>query len=274
MTDHAGSVPSAAMHSIRRVRHELKRRALQVKRVSSLSPHMIRVTFTGDDLTGFASSAYDDHVKLFIPPDDMSLPVGNGTATSEIDTKPIARDYTPRRYDPISNELDIDFAIHEAGPATRWAVQAKEGQSVTIGGPRGSFVVPDDFTWYLLIGDETALPAIGRRLAELRSGALAFVVAEVINPTDEQIFETRATVSATWVHRCEQGAGDTTLLDDAVRRLRLPAGDGYAWIACESTVAKRLRIILLEEHGLPKTWVKAAGYWRRGVENIHERYED
>ncbi len=31
-----------------------------------------------------------------------------------------------------------------------------------IGGPRGLAVVPDDFDWYWLIGDETALPAIGR----------------------------------------------------------------------------------------------------------------
>jgi NADPH-dependent ferric siderophore reductase len=267
MTDQAIAAASAATHNIRRVRHEPKRRALTVKRVSAISPHMVRITLTGGDLAGFLSSGYDDHVKLFLPSDGMP-------AASETEVKPISRDYTPRRYDPAANELDIDFAIHEAGPATRWAAQAREGQSITIGGPRGSFVVPDDFAWYVLIGDETALPAIGRRLAELRPDAHAFVIAEVSGPSDEQTFESRARVSTTWVHRGQQSAGGTTLLDDAVRRLRLPTADGYAWVACESTVAKRLRSILVDELRLPKAWVKAAGYWRRGVENIHERYED
>jgi NADPH-dependent ferric siderophore reductase len=270
MTDHAIATPSATAHNIRRVRHEPKRRALKVKRVSLITPHMVRITLTGDDLAGFVSSGYDDHVKVFLPADGMSA----GTATPESEIKPISRDYTPRRYDPAANELDIEFAIHDAGPATRWAEQAREGQSLTIGGPRGFFVVPDDFAWYVLIGDETALPAIGRRLAELRPDAHAFVVAEVAGPSDEQILESRARVSTTWVHRGARGAGDSILLDDAVRRLRLPSGDGYAWAACESTVAKRLRSILVDELGLPKAWVKAAGYWRRGVENIHERFED
>jgi NADPH-dependent ferric siderophore reductase len=267
MTDHAIAAPATTAHNIRRVRHEPKRRALKVKRVSSISPHMLRITLTGDDLAGFVSSGYDDHVKVFLPSD-------GGMATPETETKPISRDYTPRRYDSAANELDIDFAIHEAGPATRWAAQAREGQSITIGGPRGSFVVPDDFAWYVLIGDETALPAIGRRLAELRPDAIAFVVAEVADSADEQVFESRARVSTTWVHRGKRSAGDGTLLDDAVRRLRLPAGDGYAWVACESTVAKRLRSILVDEFRLPKAWVKAAGYWRRGVESVHERFED
>jgi NADPH-dependent ferric siderophore reductase len=235
---------------------------------------MVRITLTGDDLAGFVSSGYDDHVKVFLPSDGKAPSATGGAATSETEMKPISRDYTPRRYDPAANELDIDFAIHDAGPATRWAAQASEGQPITIGGPRGSFVVSDDFAWYVLIGDETALPAIGRRLAELRPDALAFVVAEVADSADEQVFESRARVSTTWVHRGKQRAGDGTLLDDAVRRLRLPAGDGYAWVACESTVAKRLRTILVDELAVPKAWVKAAGYWRRGAEAIHERFED
>src|ERR1700734_1739633 len=88
------------------------------------------------------------------------------------------RDFTPRRYAPAAGTLEIDFAIHDAGPATRWAAQAKPGDTLALGGPRGSFVIPSAYDWHLLAGDETALPAISRRLAELPAGARTVVVVE------------------------------------------------------------------------------------------------
>ena len=80
------------------------------------------------------------------------------------------RDYTPRAFDAAGNRLTIDFALHDAGPATAWALNARPGETLLIGGPRGSTVVPDDFDFYLLAGDETALPSIGRRLESPASG--------------------------------------------------------------------------------------------------------
>ena len=64
------------------------------------------------------------------------------------------RDFTPRRHDAEKGELVVDFAIHGAGPATEWASAARPGSRLGVGGPRGSFVVTDDFDWYLMIGDE------------------------------------------------------------------------------------------------------------------------
>ena len=74
------------------------------------------------------------------------------------------RDFTPRRFDSKTATLVIDFALHDAGPATRWALGARAGDRLEIGGPKSSKVVPDDFDGYLLVGDESALPAIGRRV--------------------------------------------------------------------------------------------------------------
>src|SRR5262249_61061101 len=98
------------------------------------------------------------HGKLF-------LPKGPAGAAGAVETA--SRDYTPRRYDPAANTLDIEFVLHDAGPATRWATQVQPGQTLQIGGPRGSFIIPTDFDWHLLIGDDTALPAIARPLAAL-----------------------------------------------------------------------------------------------------------
>lgn len=85
--------------------------------------------------------------------------------------KMAVRDYTPRGFDPVALTLEIDFALHGAGPATRWEAQAQGGQRLGVGGPRGSFIRPTDFDGHLLIGDDTALPAIARRLAELPAQA-------------------------------------------------------------------------------------------------------
>ncbi|MDB5370008.1 MAG: yqjH, partial [Roseomonas sp.] len=60
----------------------------------------------------------------------------------------------------------------------------------------------------------------------------------------------------------------------ALAALRLPAGEGYAWIAAESDVAKALRRQVLETSGLDRDRVKAAGYWKRGAVASHEKHED
>jgi NADPH-dependent ferric siderophore reductase len=266
-------------HATTRVRHEPRRRLLTVQRVERLTPKMARITL-GGDLAGFVSSAYDDHVKLFFPLPGQDAPAvpeqgPNGPVYPDGVEKPPARDYTPRRYDVGRNELVIDFALHDAGPATNWAMQAAPGQKLGIGGPRGSFVVPADFDWYLFVGDETALPAIGRRLEELRAGVRAIVIAAVTGPEEEQTFESRAGVETIWVHRPLSRAEDPAPLHDALRAAKLPAsGDGYAWAAGESQTAKLLRRHLLDERGLDKAWLKAAGYWKRGAIGIHETHND
>jgi NADPH-dependent ferric siderophore reductase len=244
----------------RRVRHETRRRVLTVKAVGKLSPTMLRVILHGEELAGFTSLGFDDHVKLFFPVPGTDQPAG--------------RNYTPRRYDADAGELTIDFALHEAGPATRWAEQAQPGQSLTIGGPRGSFVIPDAYDWHLLVGDDTALPAIARRLEELPPGTRVVVLVEVDTREDEIPLPTRTNASVHWVHRYGAPGGQSEPLAQTLRSLPLPKGDFYAWVACESGVAKALRTQLLAEHGAQPQWMRASGYWRQGVADVHDNLAD
>ena len=105
------------------------------------------------------------------------------------------RDYTPRRFDPAARTLAIDFAVHDAGPATQWALDSAPGDTIEIGGPRGSLVVSPTFDWWLLIGDETALPAIGRRIEELPAGVRAISVVVVSSEGEQQRFDTAARIN-------------------------------------------------------------------------------
>jgi NADPH-dependent ferric siderophore reductase len=248
----------------RRVRHEPRRRLLTVKSTEKIAAHMLRITLTGD-LGGFTSLGFDDHVKLFFP---------DGTTNAEGAPAMLARDFTPRRYDAAANTLEIDFAIHDAGPATRWAAQAKPGDALALGGPRGSFVIPTAYDWHLLAGDETALPAISRRLAELPAGARAVVVVEVDGPADEITLPTKTNASVTWAHRNGAAAGESDALSKMLAKLDLPAGDYYAWVGCESLIAKALRKQLIADHRANPKWMRAAGYWRRGAVAVHDVIED
>ena len=252
---------TANTQTIHRVMHEIKRRKLTVLRVVDLTPRMRRITVGGPELAGFISLGSDDHVKLFFPQtaeEQAALENLTLSAGAKSNAMPPMRDYTPRRYHLDTLELDLDFVLHGDGPASTWAAQAQPGQFLHIGGPRGSMIVPDIFDSYLLIGDETALPAIARRLEELPANRQARVVVEIENAQEEQPLKSAASVEVIWVHR-DAPAED---LLRTVESLSIPSGDLYTWVATESALSRKVRRVLLNTHGLNDEFVKAVGYWR------------
>ncbi len=263
--------------AVTRVRHPLKLRSGLVTRVIPVTPHLIRVTVCGEDLRDFDSASFDDHIKVFFPAPGAEKPVlptlgPDGPVVVPGTPRPIARDFTPRRFDRRAGELELEFVLHEAGPATSWAAQAQVGQTLSVGGPRGSMIIPLSFDWHLLVGDDTALPAIARRLEELPSSARAIVVAEVADSSAHIEFQSHANLQVTWCHRT--GSPDAGLLS-AVRSLpALPAGEGYAWAAAESASVRQLRAHFVNERGLPKSRIRAAAYWKRGEQAVHEVLND
>ncbi|MES2102839.1 MAG: siderophore-interacting protein [Pseudomonadota bacterium] len=262
-----------------RLRHPLKMRVLTVSRTEALTPHMLRITLGGDDLEGFVSAAHDDHVKLFFPPpgsDQPILPVlgQQGMAVDENAPRPIARNYTPRRYDAARKELDIDFMLHGDGPASLWAARARPGMQLGVGGPRGSLIVPADFDWYLLIGDQTALPAIARRLEELPAQAKAIAVVAIADGNEKMALDSDAQAQVIWLDQSASPKNTSELFLSALKDLTLPDGDGYAWVAAELNSAQAVRKYLLQEGGLEKHQVHAASYWRNGASEHHQTHDD
>ena len=243
---------------IHRVTHEIKRRRLEVLRVVDITPRMRRITLGGEQLAGFASLGSDDHIKLLFAQnaaEQAALESPTFSVKGE-GPQPAMRDYTPRRIDLGTGELDIDFVLHGDGPASTWAEQAKPGQHLHIAGPRGSMIVPDIFDSYLLVGDETALPAIARRLEELPAGRKVLAVIEIADEHEQQALDSAADVEVIWVVR-----GRDDLLG-AVRELQVPQGSLYAWVATETKLSRQVRRVLLDEHKLNDEFVKAVGYWR------------
>ena len=235
--------------TIERVRHDLKMREVTVARINHVSPGFASITFHGEALADFTSLSFDDHVKFMF---------------NDANGEQVRRDYTPRRFDRDARELDIEFALHGHGGAAAWARNATVGQPAIIGGPRGSMILPLQMDWHLLIGDDSALPAVTRRLEELPAGARVQAVLLVDTP-DRRTFATQAHADIHWV------ASEDELLQ-VLKDVPLQAGAGLAWGGGEAALMVRVRELLIDK-GMPRQAAKVSAYWKRGVADHHERLE-
>lgn len=255
-----------------RVRHDTRMRLLDVVSVTDITPLMRRIRLRGD-MEGFASVGHADHIKVFIFPRGVApkiVPIGERGAEFAEGERPEMRDYTPRFWSVEEGWIDLDFVLHGDGPASGWAAQAQVGQTLLIAGPRGSLVVPPAYDWYLLAGDETALPALARRIEELPAGSKVVAVIEVDSKAEEQSFETRADLSLTWLHRNGRHAGTTSLVLDAIKAMNFPAGDAYSYIAGEGSMSRAVKAHLIETRGFNPEYVRSAGYWLLDTPDAHE----
>ncbi|HEY0733281.1 MAG TPA: siderophore-interacting protein [Herpetosiphonaceae bacterium] len=241
-------------------------RRIKVTRVEQLSPRMVRVTFTGDDLSAFAWNGPAAHIKLVFPEDGQSepaMPQPDGPRPARM------RTYTPRRFDPAIPELDVEFVLHGEGPASRWAAQAQVGQVLILSGPGPNYQIEPDADWFLLAGDDAALPAIATILDALPAGARVRAVLEVVDAREERQLSTAAQLDVTWLHR--DGARADTALEAALRKLSLPEGNGRIYVGCEAATMRRIRKHLLEERGLDPASIVTRGYWKQGETNYTDR---
>ncbi|CRK56711.1 iron-chelator utilization protein [Alloactinosynnema sp. L-07] len=256
---------------------------LDVADAKRVSPHMARITLTGDDLADFVYAEPDQQVKLYFPRPGQAVPRlpepnadGNlmawYQAYNEIpdDERPWMRSYTIRARDAERNTIDIDFVLHEdAGPATRWAASAKPGDTIGVFGPSTMFARPVALShsigaadWVLLAGDDTALPAMSTIIEWLPEDAVAVAYIEVNGTEDEQRFDTRGTLTTHWLHRADAKPGHSDALVEAVRDAVFPEGSVFAWLGGESGAVRALRRHLVNDRGIDKRAIDFAGYWR------------
>ena len=259
-------------HENTRLRLDVRLRHLTVLRTEAITPRMRRVVLGGDDLASFDSPGADDHIKLFFPNADGELVLPTmtpeGPTYPEGSTPSPARDYTPRGWDHEAGELAIDFVLHgDHGVAGPWAARAQPGDRLVVGGPRGSFVVADDYDGYVLIGDETALPAISRWLEILPETAEVQVLIEVADESERQALWQGENVRIQWLERNGFAAASSTLLEEALADFEAPEGDTFYWISTESRRARMMRKFFEGHHAVPRDWIRSTGYWKAHPED-------
>lgn len=245
---------------------------LRVTRVTPLTRHLVRITFTGSDLRDFTDDGPDQRGKLFLPRLGQHRPIvptGDDWYARWRQLpdaqRPVLRTYTVRAHRREAAEIDIDFVLHgDAGPASAWAGRARPGDHVALYGTRADYAPPAGTDWQLIAGDETALPAIGAILERLPAETPAQVFVEVGNETEHIDLTTAGQIRLTWVHRDGTPPGTGDRLASAVRAAGIPAGTGYAWVAGESAAVQAIRRHLVGPAGLDPAAVTFCGYWRLG----------
>lgn len=245
--------------------------ATRVKRSEPIGSSMIRVVLAGGDLERFAASdCTDSYVKLvFLSPGvDYPRPLDMNAIKAELPSEhwPRLRTYTVRDWNQAALELTLDIVVHgDAGLAGPWARAVQPGDEVFVQGPGGDYAPDPEADWHLLVGDESALPAIAVATAALPADAKARVFIEVDGPVDEVPLELPSAATVTWVHRAGRPVGD--LLVDAVSKLDFEAGTVHAFVHGEAGFVKQIRQFLRIERGLAKEQLSISGYWRLGADD-------
>nr|WP_239062620.1 siderophore-interacting protein [Streptomyces sp. SID13031] len=238
-----------------------------VLRTERVTPHMIRVVLSCDEFVDNGST--DHYVKLlFLQPGvEYPDPLDMGVVREQLPSEhwPTMRTYTVRSWDEAAKELTIDFVHHgDEGIAGPWAAAAQPGDKLWFNGPGGGYAPQETAGWHLLVGDESALPAISTAIEALPAGAHAKVFIEVEDETEEQKFSGSGDVELTYLHRAGTTADRGEGLVKAVEGLEFPAGDVQAFVHGEAGFVLRLRRHLFTERGLTRDQVSLSGYWRLG----------
>jgi NADPH-dependent ferric siderophore reductase len=240
-----------------------------VVRVVDEHPHLRRITFRGGDLDGFAPLGPDTFLYVLLPPPGRSeLTIDRGFSWETVGDmpeadRPVGAYYSVREWRPDTKELDMLFVLHgDEGPASAWAQRAAVGDPVALWGPRTAYAPPPTTTEYVLVVDETGLPAAAAIIESLPPGTPVRVFAEAGPPGERQQLPDRDGVQVTWLDREGAEPGTTSLLEDAVRAAAPPAPTAYVWGGAESRCITAVRRYVRREVGLAREQVSLTGYWR------------
>ena len=294
---------------------------VEVVSVERLSPTFVRVELGGRDLAdyGVDGARWDQRIKLIFPdPATGAITSTEGADETWLATwleRPASerghmRTYTIRDVRGAGERTTfvVDLVLHLegdlVGPGSTWAARAVPGDRIVVLAPRRGYpyggieFTPAPGADLLLVGDETAVPAICTVLEQLPDDARGAAFLEVPFAADVQGVRRPAGVEVVWLAREGDplGAG---LHDAVVAHLGIAgteaevasdevdpdlwetpyysssgeeipgdvsaAGGTYAWIAGESKVVTGLRRHLVNELGFDRRQVAFMGYWRRGV---------
>ena len=292
---------------------------LEALSVERISPSFVRTVLGSPELAeyGIEGPRYDQRIKLIFPGERQTAPAALDEKSMEAwwelpeEERGHMRTYTIRDVLGSGRETRfvVDIVVHEdglAGPGGTWALNAVPGDRVQVMAPRrgvdfgGIEFAPPQVSHLLLVGDETALPAISSILADLDAASVGRVFIEVPDAADILDLAAPPGMELCWLPRGHTDSG--ARLVPAIRahfglgpgewatdaeidpdlwetptwsssgadvgqdaRSDGPLADLYAWIAGESKMVTTLRRALVKDLGVERSQVAFMGYWRKGV---------
>lgn len=236
-----------------------------MNRVQALTPRMVRVTLAGPELAGFPVPEPAASVRLLIPSSGRSrlvIPEWNGNEFLLPDgQRPIIRTFTPRRYRPDELELDLDIVLHKGGATSTWAASASHGAPAAISGPGRGYDLDPAASAFLLVGDETAIPAIAQLLEALPEDKSIRAIIEIARPDSRLALPDHPQATVEWLNMPAGEAPGNSLIA-TVEEAELAEGTKF-WVAGEAAAMHKIRQHLFKERGLPRSNATVRGYWKK-----------
>ncbi|MFE6385570.1 MULTISPECIES: siderophore-interacting protein [Nocardiopsis] len=246
----------------------------RVVRTERLSKHFVTVTLGGAQLADFAFLGRDQFVRLFLPregQDRLHMPADAGKRWFEQlramppSRQPHVRSYSVRRFDPEALEMDIEFVDHgDAGPASAWARAAAPGDEAGMLADGVYYVPSEEADWHLLVGDESAVPALLSILEQAPAHLRGQAYLEVPSTDDIRPVQAPPGVDVHWLPRTDPHTVPGQLALETVRTTEFPPGRPYCFVAGENALPTELRRTLVRQHHIPKDDIAFIGYWRHG----------
>jgi len=230
-----------------------QRRLLKVVNIQDITPHMRRITFSGEQYADFPANVAGSYIKLVFHPDTEQQSV---------------RTYTIRQQ--RTDSFDVDFVLHgDNGEASAWANRAVVGDQLHIGGPGKGQMISHDAEWFFLAGDMTALPAISVNLEQLPANACGHAVIQIETPEDQQPLSAPIGINIQWV---VAPIGETTALINAIEETPWLEGRVAVWGACEFEGMRAMRRYFKQERQVAKQDLYVSSYWKNGIaEDEHKK---
>lgn len=258
--------PTSIERELAHTRH-LPTHVSRVARTKRITPNLQEITFRGG-LEGFVSIAPDQFVYVLVEKPGQTDVIREGVTMAGLRSapeaeRPAAAYYTVRRHRADVGEMDLWFVLHgHSGGMSGWAATANEGDRAAVWGPRSGFEPPEDTTELLLLGDETALPAIAAILEANRLPAR--VVLETVDEAHTVELPQRANVTIDWVFRGTTPAQESNHLVEGVERASPTWIEGrYGFGAAEAGRTTAVRRYL-RSLGAEAARLHLTPYWRSG----------
>lgn len=236
-----------------------------------LSPQLVRIVLGGAGLADYQpSEATDAYVNCFFLPEGAPYEVPFDDAqVRELPSsvRPRPRRMTVRAWDAARGELTMDIAIHgDVGYAGRFAASAPIGARLQMRGPAGDYRPDPEADWCLVVGDESALPAMAATVQAVRPGVPVLCIAVVQDEAGRIELTSPGDLQVHWLYRAD--LDDTAeALSELVARLPLPQGRASLFLHGEAGETRAVLWSLARRRDLSGDQLSCSPYWCRGMDD-------